>query len=497
MPTKKCRDGASGPGQTFCGSPLDGKDFKRTRIIATLGPASASEDGIRSLIQAGADCFRLNFSHSDGPGLQPMIDAIRRVESELGRFVPILADIQGPKLRIGDMPDGVRLTDGSAFTITSRDVPGSAEIVHSPYAELAKDISVGDRVLLADGNIELVAEKVQESDVVCRVVHGGPLTSRKGINLPDSHVSVSTLTEKDRRDLAYIANADVDLVAISFVRRASDVEEARSVLGQSKVQVMAKLERRESLENLNDILESSDGVMVARGDLGVEIEFERVPFLQKQILARAAVRGKWAIVATEMLRSMVTATRPTRAEVTDVANAVLDGADAVMLSEETATGQHPALAIEAMMRILRQADRADQPHRTHFDEDIMSFSAGAAGAAVSAAERLGARAIIALAGSSLTALLLSKWRPRIPILALNQSRPTLRRLSVLRGVVPVPIEDYAGMEEQIFIADALLIREGWASVGDTVIIVGSIPLGEARETNAIRFHKIRPYESRH
>ncbi|MCB1321382.1 MAG: pyruvate kinase, partial [Leptospiraceae bacterium] len=255
------------------------------------------------------------------------------------------------------------------------------------------------------------------------------------------------------------------------------------------------LERPEAIDNLNEILQAADGVMIARGDLGVEVDFEKVPFIQKQILERAAVRGKWAIVATEMLRSMVHHPRPTRAEVTDVANAVLDGADAVMLSEETATGDHPPLVIDAMMRIIRQADSMDQGVHSTFDADIMSFAAGAAGAAVSAAVRLEAKAIIALAGSNVTALLLSKWRPRMPILALSSGDSTLRRLNVLRGVVPVPIRSKSGMEEQIRMADELLVQEGWARVGDTVVVVGAIPLGEGRETNSIRFHRIRPREA--
>lgn len=285
------------------------------------------------------------------------------------------------------------------------------------------------------------------------------------------------------------------MVAVSFVRRAEDLHRARELLGDARIPVMAKLERPEALENIQGILKASDGIMIARGDLGVEVEFERVPFIQKEILREATMRGKWAVVATEMLRSMVRANRPSRAEVTDVANAVLDGADAVMLSEETAVGSHPALVVEAMLRITGEAARAQRIERPSFEEDMISFSAGAAGAAVSAAERLKACAVVALAGSNLTALLLSKWRSNVPIIALSSSEPTLRRLNVLRGVIPLPINDKAGMDRQIEAADAYLTQRAGANPGDTIVVVGAIPLGEGRETNSIRFHKIREPEN--
>ncbi|MBU43994.1 MAG: pyruvate kinase [Spirochaetaceae bacterium] len=467
-------------------------DIKFTRIIATLGPASAQEEQIRALIRAGADCFRLNFSHGSGQSMQSLLEKVRKASSAEGKYIPVLADIQGPKLRVGSLPsEGVELEKDSLFVITNRVVEGSATEVHSPYERLAQDLKPGHRVLLADGSIELKVESIEDMDVRCRVLHGGLLTSNKGMNLPDTEVSAHTLTDKDRADLEFISKSDIDLVAISFVRRAQDIRDARQALGESRIPVLAKLERPEALNQLNEILEEADGVMVARGDLGVEIEFERVPFVQKQILERASVRGKWAIVATEMLRSMVDHSRPTRAEVTDVANAVLDGADCVMLSEETAVGKHPALVIQAMMRILKTADAAESKHRQMFEADIISFAAGAAGAAVSAAERLGAKAIVVLAGSNVTALLLSKWRSRVPILALSGGEATLRRLNVLRGVVPLPIESQAGMEQQIKLADARLIEEGWAGPGDTIVVAGAIPLGEGKETNSIRFHRVR------
>lgn len=427
--------------------------------------------------------------------MQPIIDRIRQISDAEGARVAILADIQGPKLRIGKLPqEGVLLIEGRPFTVTTREVEGGEEIVHTSYSLLPRDVKPGARILLADGSIELSVQKVSDTDVQTIVIRGGQLFSNKGLNMPGSHLSVETLTEKDRRDLEYIASAEVDVVAVSFVRRAEDLHAARECLGGGRIPVMAKLERPEALNNINDILRAADGIMIARGDLGVEIEFERVPFIQKDILRRAAERGKWAVVATEMLPSMVRANRPSRAEVTDVVNAVLDGADAVMLSEETAVGQHPPKVVEAMMRIAREADLHEVRERPRFEADMASFSAGAAGAAVSAAERLNAKAIVALAGSNLTALLLSKWRSRVPILALSANPPTLRRLNVLRGVSPVFVRESSDMDAQIASADRYLVEHGLANPGDTVVVAGTLPPGESKETNSIRFHKVRPLE---
>ncbi len=332
-------------------------EYRNVKIIATIGPASATEECLRSLIQAGVDCFRINFSHGNGETLQPLIEMIRNVEKKEGANIPILADIQGPKIRIGTLPgNGVVLTEGTYFTITTREIgEGDETTVSTGYTALPRDVIPGSRILLADGSIEMTVEEIKGNDVICRTIIGGRLYSNKGINLPHTHLSVETLTEKDRKDLDYISHSDIDLVAISFVRSPHDVIRAQALLGSNKFPIVAKLERPEALDKLDEILEVSDGVMVARGDLGVEIEFEKVPLIQKKILDRASLRGKWAVVATQMLGSMVKSSRPTRAEVTDVANAVMEGADAVMLSEETATGMHPVEAVAAMRRIIEQA----------------------------------------------------------------------------------------------------------------------------------------------
>ncbi len=466
-----------------------------TKIIATLGPASRHPEVIAALIKAGADCFRLNFSHSSGPDVMPLVKMVRDISRDLGVHIPILADIQGPKLRIGKMPGaGALLREGQTFTLTGRPIEiGGDDVAPSQYENLAQDVKPGTSILLSDGNIELVVDKISGQDVVCTVVTGGRLYSNKGINVPRTKLSVDTLTDKDRRDLQFLGQTDVDIVAISFVRNPRDIQLARTLLGPAKIPVMAKLETPEVLDRLEDVLDVSDGVMVARGDLAVEVPFEQVPALQKRILHRVAARGKWAIVATQMLGSMVMNKRPTRAEVSDVANAVLDGADAVMLSEETAAGDHPVEAVQAMVRISAEAEAMlEEAQTANIEQDIQSFAAGAAHAAVSAAERLKSVAIIALAGSGLTALAVSKWRPRIPILALSAKEATLRRLNVLRGVCPVPLTEHMTVEEQIRVADTFLLERGWALPGQITVVVAALPLGEGKETNTIRFHRVRP-----
>jgi pyruvate kinase len=466
-------------------------DVKYTKIIATLGPACSSVEAIAGLIRAGADCLRLNLSHADGPHMQPLIDNARRAAALERKPITLLADVQGPKMRIGRLPtQGVTLAAGAPFLLTGREVEGDEQQVHSQYKELAADLEPGAHVLLADGALELVVERIDGSDVRCRVLAGGRLFSNKGLNLPGRRLSAPTLTEKDRNDLAFLATADVDIVAISFVRSPADLALARELLGDGKTPVMAKLERPEALAALDAILDASDGVMVARGDLGVELPFERVPLLQKQILERAAVRGKWCVVATQLLGSMVVARRPTRAEASDVVNAVLDGTDAVMLSEETAVGEHAELAVQAMQALTRAGEsHANANAERPLDADIVSFASAAASAAVTAAERLRARAIVTLAGSGLTTLAVSKFRPRIPIIAMSAWQKTRNRLNVLRGVTPLGVENRTDVEEQLLVADRFLLHSGLAAVGEPVVIAASIPLGTGKETNTLRFHR--------
>jgi pyruvate kinase len=471
--------------------------LKYTKIIATLGPASSTLEQMRALIAAGADCFRLNMSHGGGDKMQPLIDRAREAARLEGKFIPLLADIQGPKLRVGQLPaEGIILREGAPFLMTSRQVEGNGQQVHSPYEGLGRDVAPGTVVLLADGTIELLVEKVEDGDVHTRVVTGGRLFSNKGLNLPGRKVSIATLTEKDEEDLRFAAKAGIDLIAISFVRSADDIARARNLLGNTTTPVMAKLERPEALDALDSILAASDGIMVARGDLGVEMPFERVPVLQKQILLRASALGKWAVVATQMLGSMVLSRRPSRAEASDVANAVLDGADAVMLSEESATGANPDVAVAAMAALTRHAEAYEHAHKKlHLAEEDMTFAGGVANAAVSSATHVRARAIVTLAGSGLTALHVSKRRPHIPVVALGTWEPTLRRMNVLHGVVPVQVQDRGDMEAQLRVADAYLRAAGLAEPGDIVVVAAALPLGQRRDPNTIRFHRVRSAEN--
>ena len=471
--------------------------MKYTTIIATVGPACSRVETLRAMIRAGANCCRLNFSHADDEAMAPLLKNVREAARLEQQAVAVLADIQGPKLRVGKLPEaGVSLSEGQPFALVAEEILGNEQRVHTSYPQLASDLEPGATILLADGSIELVVERIVGRDVHCRVVSGGRLYSRKGLNLPGRALSAETLTDKDLRDLAYIAKTDIDLIAVSFVRKADDLHRAREALGKGLRPLIAKLERPEALENLEQILEASDGVMVARGDLGVELRFERVPIVQKQILARAVVHGRSAVVATQMLGSMVRANRPSRAEASDIVNAVLDGADAVMLSEETATGDHPVEAVKAMTTLCIAGEAYEREgHRPRVDDGNQSFAAGAASAAVSAAAQVGAKAIITLAGSRASALLVSKCRPPIPIIALASSEATLRLLNLLRGTWPVSVPKGSDVEAQLEQADRYLLEKRWAALGDVVVMVAAIPLGAGRETNTIRFHRVRASES--
>jgi pyruvate kinase len=465
-----------------------------TKIIATIGPATNSVDAIRQLIRAGAACCRVNFSHGGGEMHGPVMDSIRQASHLEGKLIAILADIQGPKLRIGAMPrQGVLLVEGQTFTLTPRKIEGNEALTYTAHERLCDDVEPGARILLADGIIELEVTSVADGDVHTKVLTGGRLFSNKGLNLPGRPVSLETLSSKDRRDLTFLSTSDVDMVAISFVRSANDLKSAREILGTEKrILLMAKLERPEAIVNLDEILDASDGIMVARGDLGVELPFEQVPVLQKQILKRATDHGKFAVVATQMLASMVSSRRPSRAEASDVLNAVLDGADAVMLSEETAIGENPVLAVKAMHALTHAAeDYGRKSPPMTIDNVQHSFAAGAAGAAVRAAERLNAKAIVTLGGSGLTALHVSKWRPPVPIVSLSSGLGTLRRLNMLRGVRPLQMPNRAEMEDQLATADRFLIESGWAKPGDVIVSASAVPLGMHKETNMIRFHRVR------
>ena len=474
---------------------------RRTKIIATLGPACSSDDLVHRLLTSGTDVFRLNFSHGKHEDHAATIARVRRIATELGRYIPIIGDIQGPKLRIGDV-DGVHdLRSGQTFVISTRTVAGTAARVSTPFTPLPREVRVGHRILINDGLVELVVTGVDEHDVTTRVVHGGPISSKKGMNFPDSELTIPAITDKDREDLRFGVQHGVDYIAASFIRRRSDIENLRAILQEhegTEIKVIAKLEKPQAIENLEDILEVSDGVMVARGDLGVELPPEAVPIAQKKILTAASRWGRFSITATQMLESMTTNSRPTRAEASDVANAIFDGSDAVMLSGETASGRYPVESVQMMARIAIAAEtnrhveyaetRAPFRKTTETDE----FTDSLAGAANYAAEQLDAKFIVVFTQTGFAAQLMSKFRPRAPIIALTPSSWVARRMNILWGVQPFVLKDAGEFHEQIVDGvDDYLLAKDVVRPGDRLVILMGSPIYQRAKTNLLRVHRVR------
>jgi pyruvate kinase len=465
-----------------------------TKIVCTIGPASASPKMLERLIRAGMSVARLNFSHGTPADHRRAAARIRRLSRDLGRPVSILQDLAGPKIRIGEIESGtVTLRPGSEFVLTARRITGTSEGAAVSYPGLARDVRPGDPILLNDGAIELEVLETSGRDIRCRVVVGGSLSSRKGVNLPSRSLRLPGLTAKDRDDLRIGAGLGVDYIALSFVRAVSDIHAVKGLVRREgrEIPVIAKIEKHEALDDLEAIVEASDGVMVARGDLGVEIPLEKIPWAQKKIIHTANGLGKPVITATQMLRSMVENPRPTRAEVTDVANAILDGTDALMLSEETAVGRYPDEAVRVMARISAETERTllDPGRRERTGPaagGILSTAEAVAASACSLAEKVGASLIVTFTRSGSTARLVSKYRPPCPILAPTSLETTYRRLGLLRGVVPRRVRrtgSEAGMVEQALKAAR---ESGLARRGAKVVITAGVPSGLPARTNLIR-----------
>lgn len=472
-------------------------ETRRTKIVATLGPASDDRRILRDLVEAGANVMRINFSHGDRETHAARIAAVRRLARDAGRVVAIMQDLQGPRMRIGALAGGrpVELGEGARLVITTRQVVGTQERVSTTYGDLPRDVSRGDRVLLDDGRIELRVTAVSNEEIECVVVHGGLLQEHKGINLPGVAVSAPALTDKDRDDLHFGISQGVDMVALSFVRRPEDAKPARRIMSGvgRRVPLLAKIEKPEALHHLEAILRAFDGVMVARGDLGVELPAEKVPLAQKRIIDRANALGRPVITATQMLESMTRSPRPTRAEASDVANAVLDGTDAVMLSGETAIGDFPVAAVQVMDRIVREAEAATIPAR------IIAHRAGTRAhavchAAVTLAAEIGADAVVAFTRSGRTSQILSKLRPGVPVFALCEREAIARQLTLWRGVVPLVLEK-AGRGEDVTSSIARNLRAtGLFAEGSEVVVVGAAPGERAGRTNFIRLLRLRDEE---
>ncbi|HVH12039.1 MAG TPA: pyruvate kinase [Longimicrobium sp.] len=467
---------------------------RRTKIVCTLGPASWSPERIDSLIQAGMDVARINFSHGDLDRHAETIRNVREASVRAGRPVAVLGDLQGPKIRVGVLPAPVNLKPGDrvVFAPEGEHVPGVE--LPTTFRELAQDVEVGDVVLLADGLMELIVEEVSVPRVAMRVIHGGELTSNKGINLPGTLVSIPSLTEKDLRDLEFALEHQVDYLALSFVRSPEDVKDLVSRIPPGGPLVVVKVEKGMALENLSEILKVSSAAMVARGDLGVELPFERVPLAQKRMIQLANLSSRPVITATQMLESMIENPRPTRAEASDVANAIIDGTDAVMLSAETATGKFPVQAVQAMDRIAQEIEDSHiLESGPHYDMPLDAGEDGRtpteraiAGATVEAVRRLKAPLILTFTTSGSTARVVSSFRPPVPILAITDNERTYRQLAMVWGVIPIVCSEEASFTEMLACGREEAVKRGLAKAGDRVVVTAGLPMHQPGTTNLLQ-----------
>ena len=467
--------------------------MRKTKIICTMGPAVDNEEMLRSLMLSGMNAARFNFSHGTHESHLALLNKVKHVRDDLGAAVATILDTKGPEIRIKTFEDGpVTLAEGADFTLTTRDVPGDCTIVSVTYADLHKELSPGCRVLIDDGLIELEVREISGQDILCTVKCGGPLSSNKSINIPDVHIHLPSLTEKDRDDLRFAVEQDFDFVAASFVRKASDVEDIRACLreyGGEHVRIISKIENREGVDNLEEIIAASDGLMVARGDLGVEIPAYEVPVLQKKMIKLTSMAGKPVITATQMLDSMIRNPRPTRAEVSDVANAVFDGTSCVMLSGETASGKYPLEAVETMVNTINAAELAtDYWGRFRKFEFLTGRSINDAitHACCQTAMDLEADSILTPTQSGHTARMISRFRPACPIVAFTTTERARRQLAISWGVTPL-LAGYVDSTDRLFsMCVQSALKEGAVESGQMVVITAGIPIGRSGSTNLIK-----------
>ncbi len=471
--------------------------MRRAKIVATIGPASETDAQLRALLLAGMDVARINMSHGEREHHGTVIERIRRVAAELNKPVAVMLDLSGPKIRTGRMREGeTRLDEGAEVRITAEEIEGDAERFSSNYPLLAREVRSGDRILISDGEIELQVVSTTASEVTARVVHGGVLGPRKGINLPGAQISIPSITEKDRLDLAYGIAQGVDLVAQSFVRNAADCQQARQLIKElgGTPRLIAKIEKPEAVDDFANILEVVDGVMVARGDLAVETSTERVPVLQKKIIAETLVAQKLTITATQMLQSMIDNPRPTRAEASDVANAVLDGSDAVMLSGETAVGRFPVEAVTMMERIIRTTEEITNPAREVMRQATVGRGSGSVGRAISeaalyAAEELGSRLIVVITHSGHMARRAAAIRPQQRVIALTSVEQSYRQLAATWGVEPYLLACPVDADDLLARADHALLEWGLAERGETIIVMAG-RLNDVTISHSMKLHRV-------
>ncbi|WNG17063.1 pyruvate kinase [Cystobacter fuscus] len=466
--------------------------MRKAKIICTLGPSSDSALVIEALIRAGMNVARLNFSHGTPEEHRRRVQRIRRASSRLGVPVAILQDVQGPKIRLGRFEGGrLEVKAGEQVVVTTRKVLGQGHLIPTPIRSLPRDVEPGHPILLDDGRVRLRVDSVSGQDVTCTVEQGGVLKDHKGLNLPGAHVSVPTITAKDREDLAFGQELGVDYVALSFVRTADDIERARALVVPG-TPLIAKIEKPQAVDNLDAIARAADGIMVARGDLGVEMPLEKLPSMQKQMVRLVNRLGGLTIVATEMLESMITNARPTRAEVSDVANAILDGADAVMLSGETAAGKFPVEAVSTMARIVEEIEMGSErvARDVPFEHARDDISTGVAAAAVAAAEQMRIGTIVAYTERGRTAQLISEFRPGARVVALTPNPETVNRMALYWGVTPLRVGRLQSTDAMLRQVRRLCREEGLCPSGTPVVIVAGVPLNEPGSTNMISVHRI-------
>jgi pyruvate kinase len=469
--------------------------YNKTKIVATVGPASNNKEMLRALAKEGVDVFRLNFSHGKHEDHLKVINFVREINQEMGTHIALLQDLQGPKIRVNDVEPGTEINAGESITITTRELLGNREIVSTSYKNLPNDVKAGDMILIDDGKIELKVTEVRDIDVICKVIYGGPLKSKKGINLPFTKVSAPSLTEKDLADLEFGLQHKLDWVALSFVRKAQDIDELRTILNKhnSTTRIVAKIEKPEALENIDSIIAATDAVMVARGDLGVEIWMEEVPMVQKMLVEKCNNAAKPVIVATQMMESMIENPRPTRAETNDVANAVMDGADALMLSAETAAGKYPIEVIRSMVRTINSVEKQGKIFYKFREIDPKSpnyFNDSLILTACKLAKDVNAKAIVGMTQLGYSAYKASSHRPNANIFAFTSNDSILNAMNLVWATKAYHYDKASSTDETIADVEKILKRDGHVKTGDIFIILASMPIQERGRSNMIKVHVV-------
>lgn len=462
---------------------------KKTKIVATIGPATESFENLLSLVNAGMNVMRLNFSHGDFKEHQFRVNNIKKVEKETGKYIAVLQDLGGPKIRIGEFKEGkVTLKEGATFTLATQQIDGTDQKVFINYPTLPKEVKKGGFILLHDGKLKLQITDIKKNEVITKVIVGGEIKGKRGVNLPGARLTISSVTDKDKADLKFGIENKVDYIALSFVRSKSDVVYLRELLKKAKsnAQIISKIETAEAIENIDEIIEVSDGLMVARGDLAIEIPAEEVPLIQKTIIKKCNALGKPVITATQMLESMINSPVPTRAEVSDIANAIIDGTDAIMLSEETTLGKYPLPAVQMMTRIAKEVeanyytnDKIAQYKDSHGITDVVSESA------VRTCHDLEAKCIVALTKTGRTGRMIARYKPCERIIALTLTDEAARKLALSFGCYPIVVKEFKTLEEVMEIVREVLIKEDIAEKGNKVVILAGLPFGKVKETNMV------------